>query len=94
MAKWIYKIDLSSEFEGFNEEHLDFEEFKEAVTPKLKDAMDDMISQGLLEDENDIMTFEDSIEYLRDAEDEEDWDYNWQGFYDFCDDLKIWVETM
>jgi hypothetical protein len=93
MGKWIYKIDLSSEFEEFNEEHLDFEEFKEAVMPKLKDALDEMISNGIIDDENDIMQIEDCIEYLKDSEDEEDWDYNWQTFYDLCDDLRIWVET-
>lgn len=90
MANWVIKLDLSDIWNKYQEDE-DFEEFKEALIPRLKEKLEEV--QEKLGDDA-AMEFEDMISEIEyNAEDVEEFDYIWQDFYDWADENKVWLGT-
>jgi hypothetical protein len=90
MANWVVKLDVVDIWEKYQDDE-DFEEFKEALVPALKDKQDEV--QEKLGDEA-AMEFEDLISQIEyNADDVEEFDYIWQDLYDWGDENMVWLGT-
>jgi hypothetical protein len=90
MANWVVKLDVVDIWEKYQDDE-DFEEFKEALVPALKDKQQEV--QEKLGDEA-AMEFEDLISQIEyNADDVEEFDYIWQDLYDWGDENMVWLGT-
>ena len=89
MANWIIKLDLSDIWNKYQDDE-DYDEFKEALIPALEAKVEEVVDK-LGDDVG--MEFEDIIEEIRNADDEEEFDYIWQDLYDWGDENMVWLGT-
>lgn len=89
MANWIIKLDLSDIWNKYQDDE-DYDEFKEALIPALEEKVEEVVDK-LGDDVG--MEFEDMIEEIKNADDEEEFDYIWQDLYDWADENMVWLGT-
>ena len=90
MANWKFKIDVSEVWKKYEDDE-DFDSFKEELLPILKSKQDEIAKK--LDDEDEVMDYEDLVNEIDMTEDEDEFDYAWQGLYDWADANKVWIST-
>lgn len=81
MAVWHETLNLR---DVFHNEDLEFKARRDEIVKR--------ITSLRLFDEDDLEVLQ-IVEALGDAEDEEEFDEYWDDFYNWADDVRVWVAT-
>lgn len=84
MAKWNYKLKLK---DIFHDETLTFEQRRDEIVKRIRSA-------PFFHADDPICELSDYIlDNLSIAATPNDFDYEWDEFYNWCDANRVWVET-
>lgn len=82
MAVWDYKLDLSDVFEDF--ETVGFEDSRDEVVRRIK------TSEFYDADDGELVYL---VGQLEDADDPDEFNYDWASMYDWADANRVWLNT-
>lgn len=81
--RWDHKLQLG---DVFHNEDMTFEQRRDEIVRRIKAA------KFYDEDDHLLVDIVESLECS--GSDMGEFDYFWNEFYDYCDDRRIWVETI
>lgn len=88
MARWDYTLHLK---DIFHNEDMTFEQRRDAIVRRIRlgKFFPDPIQSPYEYDD-----FDEIVCLLQEASTEHIFNYEWDSFYDWCDDNRVWVETI
>ena len=90
MGKWAYKIDVADLWRQQEDEEISFEDFVRELTDTFSSEVENIHETiGYSE----AMVFEDIVQRMSMAGDEEEFDDEWHQLYDWADDNRVWINT-